>query len=702
MASYPNNIKFLQDQLKDLRVQSMVYANRLAILDEERTGLASVIEKNKSLEATLQSMLDKESQINNDNNNEHFAIPLPPIHDFLEEHHASTPAQVPPSKTEQELMPHPESRNVLTIPTFPYECHKPHLKIDEKDFGHLQEILELRIYHRTSIHLALDELVNIDTSSGQYRVTSLHIGDETAEIPRWYDLPHLPVSLCNMDALKEIHVYHARLQTLFSEDEADDYMRVVPNLRILHLVSMSRLQHLPRNLGSFTSLEKLHLSRLPIDALPDSLSSLGTSLESITITDCENLTDLPNGFGQLHNLQHLEIKSTPIHQLPESFGDLKRLRHLDMDFQHLTQLPEGFKNLTNLQTLKTGEGTFHFSVPHLPSVEFLETSVSNLHQFDQTQTKDMHLHLRCCCQLTDEASVLDSNFDYLTIWSQVAVLHLDFLGYTPDYKLYEGFFSSVHQLQALKVRCHYVERDVYIDEVACLEKLKSIELKRCHLRPTHFLFQPPQQPNLEKISLSIITGGLELLPLIKAPCLKSLEMSFCFALDDAMFANLCTKWISHFESLHTMDVRGCSIRNIKPEHAQHLGKTDLRCIDLRYNPIWDGSDDELEKKLLPLVQHCHSLCDFGHDSEVPASVAYHLCWNSLRCLVLGGQRICSKGLWALILENATRGMSLVSSCNRHMSQAEVIYVLLKQRAAEELFGSLDVEGEDGKEVAKIM
>ncbi|KAG7350269.1 Miro domain containing protein [Nitzschia inconspicua] len=661
MTIPPNQMQRIKDQVNELRNDITSCLNRLAILE---------------------SILDE-------NNDEHNVTPTLPICD--EHHHADGQPPPPPHNTEQQLMKKSQVRNVLTIPTLPYDRNKPQFKIDEEDFQHIQEILQLRISHGTSIERALNELTTIDTSSGAYRVTSLYIKDEPSR--RTYNQPHLPLSLCNMDALREINVQGTQIETLF--DEYSDTANVITNLDRITLSHMPRLQRLPSNLGSFTKLETLQLVELHIDALPDSLSSLGESLETVMITCCDNLTELPNGFEKLHSLKRLDTWMTPIQQLPEKFGDLTNLQYLEMEFEHLSQLPEGFQNLTELRTLRTGEVAFHFPVPHLPNLESLQTSLSNFRHFDHSPTTT-HLSLIHKCEDIEDTSVLDSAFRYLSKWSHIKILFIA-LSCDATYSLHEGFFSSFQQLQELGVICKLGSLEIYIDDITRLEKLKSLNLEKCNLISSQSLANAPPLLNLKKVNLLKISVGLELLQLIKAPHLEKLCMRHCSALNDAMFANLCTKWISTFESLHTMDVRDCSIENIQPEHFQHLGKTNLRSIDLRGNPIMEDFEDELEITLLPLVQYCHSLCDFG-DTSMPASVAYHLCLNSLRHFVLRGQTICAKGLWALIFENVLRGMSLVSLRNRQMSQVEAIYVLLKQRGAEELFGSLDVEAKDGKDV----
>lgn len=48
------------------------------------------------------------------------------------------------------------------------------------------------------------------------------------------------------------------------------------------------------------------------------------------------LTDLPDNFGELKNLKHLDLYSNQISRLPLSLGDLKNLKWLDLKENPLT------------------------------------------------------------------------------------------------------------------------------------------------------------------------------------------------------------------------------------------------------------------------------------------------------------------------------------------------------------------------------
>ncbi|KAG7349991.1 leucine rich repeat LRR-containing protein [Nitzschia inconspicua] len=604
-----------------------------------------------------------------------------------------------------------KTRNVLKLP-----CNNcvwiKQLKIDEEDFENIKDIIKLKMSDGTSIEKAVSNVTTSDPFfTSKYRITSLTLRDNGDAATFWYDQPHLPNSLCNVDAVRSVYIEGTQIETLFSENTDRNHRREIsvhelslvsmprlrclsfnlvsfPNLQSLFLKSLPRLPCLPSNIGSFAKLKKLQLIKLPIDSLPKSLSSLGESLETLVIRYCEDLTHLPKEFGQLHSLKALEIFGTPIRELPESFGNLHSLQHLEMEFHHLTKLPPSFDNLTSLWTLNPGSDAFNFPVPHLPHLKKLETSVYNLQHFDQGRTVK-HFMFDYFGDNTTETRLVHSGLINERVWNRQIPLAIKSKGGTQEYKLLTSSFPSFPKLTRFRLACGMGQNfTIYFDEIPGLKQLEHLDLIGfALLKSAQSLQDPAPVLNLKSISLCDIKGDLELLSGIRAPCLEMLHVEDCSSMDDVMFGHLCTNWFPHLKNLQSLKIIHCSISNIQPEHVQHLGKTNICSMDLQDNPILDGSKNELEKKLLPLVQNCQYLSDFG-GIRVPRSVLHHLCLNFIRCHVLEGQRICSKALWALIFENAMTRVNcdtLRCRVEWELCQPGVIYVLLKDRAATELY-----------------
>ncbi|KAG7363711.1 hypothetical protein IV203_027072 [Nitzschia inconspicua] len=278
---------------------------------------------------------------------------------------------------------------------------------------------------------------------------------------------------------------------------------------------------------------------------------------------------------------------------------------MEMEFQHLTELPPGFNSLTSLYTLDTGTVIFNFPVPHLPYLEYLETSVYNIHQFAQTRTV-RELDLYCHCDNAPEALVLDLEFSYLSTWTNLATLKIRFRGHPFEYTLPKGSFTTFTKLKILLLSCgERQEFGVYIDELPCLLQLNDLRLFGCMLKSTKPLAHPVTLPNLASISLHNMKGGMELLSVIRAPCLSSISLNDCSTIDDVTFGNLCTNWFPHLKELCNLYARRCSIVNIRPDQFQHLGETNVCSFDLEDNPIFHGLEEihlyRENKELLPQV-----------------------------------------------------------------------------------------------------
>ena len=73
----------------------------------------------------------------------------------------------------------------------------------------------------------------------------------------------------------------------------------------------------------------------------------GSTPLTLVLTD-NQLSSLPESFGQLTALQTLVLAENQLSSLPESFGQLTALQYLD----YLSSLPESFGQLTALRLLE--------------------------------------------------------------------------------------------------------------------------------------------------------------------------------------------------------------------------------------------------------------------------------------------------------------------------------------------------------------
>ncbi|MBS0607188.1 MAG: leucine-rich repeat domain-containing protein, partial [Verrucomicrobia bacterium] len=117
--------------------------------------------------------------------------------------------------------------------------------------------------------------------------------------------------------------------------------------QVTHLdFTYSRLKALPSEIGLFTGLQQLSLSRNKLSSLPESFGNL----QALTKLDLRNnqLSSLPESFGNLQALNRLHLSNNQLSSLPESLGNLQALRWLDLEYNQLSSLPDSFGNLSVL------------------------------------------------------------------------------------------------------------------------------------------------------------------------------------------------------------------------------------------------------------------------------------------------------------------------------------------------------------------
>jgi Leucine-rich repeat (LRR) protein len=105
---------------------------------------------------------------------------------------------------------------------------------------------------------------------------------------------------------------------------------LLPTLRCLRVLSLSNYENiteLPDSIGKFKYLRYLDLSFTDVKILPDSICKL-CNLQTLILLNCEELASLPRDMRKLVSLRHLDIIGTGIKEMPIQVGGLKCLQTL--------------------------------------------------------------------------------------------------------------------------------------------------------------------------------------------------------------------------------------------------------------------------------------------------------------------------------------------------------------------------------------
>lgn len=159
------------------------------------------------------------------------------------------------------------------------------------------------------------------------------------------------------------------LQSLeISEKNASllDHLVSYPDLEVLTISCVEKLQSLPDSLGKLARLKELRIdngngcSMNPV--LPESIGNL-RSLEKLTLYGAQDPRDagpqpgtrhkFPGSMSQLKNLAFLDLGRNGFSEIPSFVGELSNLRELRFQWNiTFREIPKFLSNLRELSTLK--------------------------------------------------------------------------------------------------------------------------------------------------------------------------------------------------------------------------------------------------------------------------------------------------------------------------------------------------------------
>ena len=165
--------------------------------------------------------------------------------------------------------------------------------------------------------------------------------------------------------------YCAKLETLPSQ------LRM-KSLQHFSLNGCSRLEKLPNFHPEMISLKALYLDESGIRELPSSIKYL-TELDTLSLYNCKNIQDLPDGIHKLQKLRMLRTTTTKLRPC-NSFGSSSgygSVKTKSLDFQryeiglYLLMKPDWFPALESINLSKTNIVTIPESISRFPRLNSL-------------------------------------------------------------------------------------------------------------------------------------------------------------------------------------------------------------------------------------------------------------------------------------------------------------------------------------------
>ncbi|KAK7243137.1 hypothetical protein RIF29_37924 [Crotalaria pallida] len=263
------------------------------------------------------------------------------------------------------------------------------------------------------------------------------------------------------------------------------------------------LTTLHESIGSLTTLRTLNLTLCSnLTELPSDVSGL-KHLDSLILSRCLKLKALPENIGSLKSLKTLLADDTAIEEIPQSIFRLTKLEHLTLDgCQHLRRLPSCIGHLCSLQELSlnhSGLEELPSSVGSLKNLESLGLMCKSL-----TVIPDSIGNLTSLTELwVNDSAIreLPSTIGSLSYLRKLSVEKCKFLSKLPDSI---KALASVVELQLNQTAITNLP-----DQIGEMKLLRKLEMMNCK----HLESLPESIGHLASlITLNIFNGNIMELP----------------------------------------------------------------------------------------------------------------------------------------------------------------------------------------------
>ncbi|CAM6111484.1 unnamed protein product [Calypogeia fissa] len=180
-------------------------------------------------------------------------------------------------------------------------------------------------------------------------------------------------------------------------------------LESLTISNCQEVKALPSTIGQLSALKSLTISNCPVTALPSTIDQL-SALESLTISECYRIEALPPTLGRLGGLKLLRISQCGLRRLPDELGNLGALTHLEITgCRYLDSLPH---------TLKEHRALRHLEIDGHHTMQSLQNILATLQPLQHLS----FLNARQPEQVLERLGQLDS-VKHLHVWNGMHPYH---------------------------------------------------------------------------------------------------------------------------------------------------------------------------------------------------------------------------------------------------------------------------------------